>query len=91
MEHALIVTRPAHNPSSQFATSLAAVAMNLAGRAGINVARSELTHAAGRDVLLVERFDRTPDGGRLMVVSAVTILGLDPLPRSPIRHVPRTR
>jgi serine/threonine-protein kinase HipA len=38
--------------------------MDLAGRAGINVDRSELTHAAGRDVLLVERFDRTPDGGR---------------------------
>jgi serine/threonine-protein kinase HipA len=59
-------------------TNLEAVAMDLAGRAGINVARSELTRAAGRDVLLVERFDRTPDGGRLMVVSAATILGLDP-------------
>ncbi len=59
-------------------TNLEAVAMDLAGRAGINVARSELARAAGRDVLLVERFDRTPDGARLMIVSAATILGLDP-------------
>jgi serine/threonine-protein kinase HipA len=59
-------------------TNLEAVAMDLAGRVGINVARSELTRAAGRDVLLVERFDRTPDGEKLMVVSAATILGLDP-------------
>jgi serine/threonine-protein kinase HipA len=59
-------------------TNLEAVAMDLAGRAGINVARSEIARAAGRDVLLVERFDRTPDGERLMIVSAATILGLDP-------------
>jgi serine/threonine-protein kinase HipA len=59
-------------------TNLEAVAMDLAGRAGINVARCELARAAGRDVLLVERFDRTPAGGKLMVVSAATILGLDP-------------
>jgi serine/threonine-protein kinase HipA len=59
-------------------TNLEAVAMDLAGRAGIDVARAELVRAEGRDVLLVERFDRTPSGGRLMVVSAATILGLDP-------------
>ena len=59
-------------------TNLEAVAMDLAGWAGIDVARSELARASGRDVLLVERFDRTPGGERLMVVSAATILGLDP-------------
>jgi serine/threonine-protein kinase HipA len=59
-------------------TNLEAVAMDLAGRVGIDVARSELVHAAGRDVLLVDRFDRTASGARLMVVSAATILGLDP-------------
>ena len=59
-------------------TNLEAVAMDLAGRVGINVAHTELTYAAGRDILLVERFDRTPDGCRLMVVSAATMLGLDP-------------
>ena len=59
-------------------TNLEAVAMDLAARVGINVARTELTTAAGRDILLVERFDRTSDGCRRMVVSAATILGLDP-------------
>ncbi len=59
-------------------TNLEAVAMDLGHRVGLNVARSELTHAAGRDILLVERFDRTSDGCRRMVVSAATVLGLDP-------------
>lgn len=53
-----------------------AVAMDLAGRAGLSVASTELVRVMGRDVLLVERFDRTPDGGRRAVVSALTILGL---------------
>ena len=53
-----------------------AVAMELARRAGVTAAASEVTEVAGRDVLLVERFDRTPDGGRRMVVSALTMLGL---------------
>ncbi|HEY1620740.1 MAG TPA: HipA domain-containing protein [Streptosporangiaceae bacterium] len=55
-----------------------AVAMELARRVGLDVARTEVTEALGRDVLLVDRFDR-PDGGahRRMVVSALTILGLD--------------
>jgi serine/threonine-protein kinase HipA len=54
------------------------VAMNLARRCGLDVARSEVTSSMGRDVLLVERFDRTSIGGeRRLVVSALTILGLD--------------
>ena len=59
-------------------TNLEAVAMDLAGRCGVDVASSTLTHAAGRDVLLVERFDRTLGGHRKVIVSAATILGLDP-------------
>ncbi len=58
-----------------------AVAMNLAARVGLNVARTTLTEALGRDVLLVERFDRTalPDGreGRRLIVSGLTLLELD--------------
>jgi serine/threonine-protein kinase HipA len=54
-----------------------AVGMLLAARVGLNVAPVEVTRSAGRDVLLVERFDRTADGGRLMIVSALTVLGLD--------------
>lgn len=53
------------------------VAMELARRAGIEVASVELTEALGKDVLLVERFDRPPSGGRRAQVSALTILGLD--------------
>jgi serine/threonine-protein kinase HipA len=55
-----------------------AVAMELARRVGLNVARTELTEALGHDILLVDRFDR-PEGGRhrRMVVSALTILNLD--------------
>jgi serine/threonine-protein kinase HipA len=59
-------------------TNLEAVAMDLARHVGLNVAHAELTQAAGRYVLLVERFDRTPDGCRRMIVSAATVLGLDP-------------
>jgi serine/threonine-protein kinase HipA len=55
-----------------------AVAMELARRAGLDVARTEVTEALGHDVLLVDRFDR-PEGGRhrRMLVSALTILNLD--------------
>jgi serine/threonine-protein kinase HipA len=53
------------------------VAMELARHAGLNVAAVELTHALGRDVLLIDRFDRPAAGGRQAMVSALTILGLD--------------
>ena len=52
------------------------VAMELARRAGLNVAGVGLDTVLGRDVLLVNRFDRTGGGGRKMVVSALTILEL---------------
>lgn len=52
------------------------VAMELARQVGIDVAPVSLTSAAGRDMLLVDRFDRTPQGGRRLMVSALTILNL---------------
>ena len=55
------------------------VAMELARRAGLNVAAVKLTHALGKDVLLIDRFDRPATGGRRAMVSALTILGLDEL------------
>lgn len=55
-------------------------AMELAGRVGLMVASVELRQVMGRDVLLVERFDRVPGAKqRRAVVSALTILGLDEL------------
>lgn len=56
------------------------VAMRLAARAGIDAAPVRLARAAGKDVLLVARFDRdSADGGwrRRAMVSALTLLGLD--------------
>lgn len=52
------------------------VAMDLARLAGLNIARVEMGRALGKDVILVERFDRPGDGTRRMMVSALTILGL---------------
>lgn len=51
-------------------------AMDLARRVGLDVPAVELTTALGKDVLLVERFDRPGDGTRRAMVSALTILGL---------------
>jgi serine/threonine-protein kinase HipA len=56
------------------------IAMRLAALAGLNVAPVKLRYAAGKDVLLVERFDRVAsDGGwaRRSMVSALTMLELD--------------
>ncbi len=55
-------------------------AMELASRCGLDAARVRLGSALGKDVLLVERFDREPGeggGARRMVVSALTMLELD--------------
>jgi serine/threonine-protein kinase HipA len=56
------------------------VAMRLAGLAGLYVAPVSLVRAAGKDVLLVERFDRVPTAKgwrRKSLVSALTLLALD--------------
>ena len=54
------------------------LAMELARRVGIDVANTEVIRCRDTDVLLVERFDRTPVAGqRRMLVSALTILRLD--------------
>lgn len=56
------------------------VAMLLAERCGLYVAPVQLTKALGKDVLLIERFDRIRVGKswhRKAQVSALTLLGLD--------------
>lgn len=58
------------------------VAMRLAAAAGLEVAPVKLERALGKDVLLVERFDRVRAGEawhRKALVSALTLLGLDEL------------
>lgn len=56
------------------------LAMTLAAACGLNVAPVSMTTAAGKDVLLIERFDRIKAKAgwqRKAMVSALTILGLD--------------
>lgn len=56
------------------------VAMRLAARLGLDVAHVELMRAAGKDVLLIERFDRIrikAGWTRKAMVSALTLFGLD--------------
>lgn len=58
------------------------IAMRLAVHAGLDVAGVQLRAAAGKDVLLVERFDRTRvrDGwARRAMVSSLTLFALDEL------------
>jgi serine/threonine-protein kinase HipA len=52
-----------------------AAGMELARRVGIAVPDTRIVHSLGRNVLLVERFDRPGDGTRRMIVSALTLLG----------------
>ncbi len=54
------------------------LAMRLARRAGIDAAEARLIDSDGQPVALITRFDRTPDGDRLMYVSADTMLGVEP-------------
>ena len=56
------------------------IAMRLAKLAGLNVAPVNLTKAAHKDVLLIERFDRKKiESGwqRKLMISALTLFGLD--------------
>ncbi|SFE99114.1 serine/threonine-protein kinase HipA [Sulfitobacter brevis] len=56
------------------------IAMRLAAACGLDAAPVSMINAGGKDVLLIERFDRTRSGGdwhRKAMVSALTILGLD--------------
>jgi serine/threonine-protein kinase HipA len=56
------------------------IAMRLAKLAGLDVAPVKLVKAAGKDVLLIERFDRKKLAGgweRKAMMSALTLFGLD--------------
>jgi serine/threonine-protein kinase HipA len=58
------------------------IAMRLARHVGLDVAAVQLRRASGKDVLLVERFDRVATKGawrRRAFVSALTLFGLDEL------------
>jgi serine/threonine-protein kinase HipA len=52
-----------------------AVGMGLARRVGIDVPTTKVMRSLGRDVLLVERFDRPGSGRRRMMISGLTMIG----------------
>ncbi|PRY48360.1 serine/threonine-protein kinase HipA [Knoellia remsis] len=49
--------------------------LDLAGRSGLRVPISQLARVGRRNVLLLQRFDRTTGDGRLGYISAMTLLG----------------
>ena len=53
------------------------LAMQLARQAGIHAAPTRLVDSDGIPVAIVRRFDRTPDGQRLLYASAATLLGVE--------------
>ncbi|MGI9449163.1 MAG: type II toxin-antitoxin system HipA family toxin [Geminicoccaceae bacterium] len=54
------------------------LALRLAQLAGINAAKARLIDSDGMPIALIHRFDRVPGGGRLMYISAATMLGVEP-------------
>ena len=56
-----------------------AVGIELARRCGLAVPDARVVKSMGRDVLLIERFDRLPGGRRRHVVSGLTMFGFDAL------------
>ena len=54
------------------------LAMRLARRAGIDAAPARLIDSDGIPIALIGRFDRPVEGGRLMYISAATMLGAEP-------------
>src|SRR3984957_16566285 len=54
------------------------LAMRLARAAGIDAADARLVDSDGVPVAVIRRFDRPEDGGRLLYVSAATMLGAEP-------------
>lgn len=53
------------------------LALELARQAGIHAAEARLVDSDGVPVALIRRFDRTPDGKRLLYASAATLLGVE--------------
>ncbi|MEA9392364.1 type II toxin-antitoxin system HipA family toxin [Acerihabitans sp. TG2] len=56
------------------------IAMRLAADVGLCVAPVHFCHTAGKDVILIERFDRSKSSGgwqRRLMISALTLFGLD--------------
>ena len=53
------------------------LALRLAAAAGIDAAQGHLVESEGESVAVIRRFDRPDGGGRLMYISAATMLGVE--------------
>ena len=53
------------------------LALRLATAAGVTAATARLILSDGAPVALIRRFDRATDGGRILYISAATMLGVD--------------
>ncbi len=53
------------------------LALTLARNAGIDAAASRIVESDGLPVALIRRFDRQPNGQRIMYISAATMLGVE--------------
>ncbi len=63
--------------SPSLLVSLEQAGMELARQAGLEVPEVRRIQIAGRDILLVKRFDVTPEGGRNAIISMRTLTGVD--------------
>ena len=54
------------------------LALRLAAAAKIRVAEAQLVDSDGSPIAVIRRFDRAKAGGRLMYISAATMLGVEP-------------
>lgn len=62
---------------SRAVTKAEVLALQLAANAGIHAAKASVVMSEAVPVAVIQRFDRTDSGGRLMYVSAATLLGVD--------------
>jgi serine/threonine-protein kinase HipA len=60
------------------------LALRLARRAKMDAAQGRLVTVEGVPVAVIRRFDRPPGGGRILYVSAATLMGVEP--REPAEH-----
>lgn len=72
---ALLIAKFPHRDDEWDVMAWEKTMLDLARDAGLRVPRGRLTKVGSRNVLLLERFDRQPGGGRLGYISAMTMLG----------------
>lgn len=71
----LMIAKFPHRDDTWDVMAWEATALDLAEAAGISVPGRRLTRINGRAVLILDRFDRTPDGRRVPYISAMTLVG----------------